>query len=305
MNTSDIITIARTEVLRDTVTTYSWSDDTLLTYLISAEKEACRRSYLIFDKETPSDSIGKSLCSISVVAGASSYFISNKILKICDVILTSTKLPLYHTTTTWLDEFYTDWKIAEGLPAYYFYDNNKLTVVPKPEDSDTLELEIYRLPLVDVNLVGHTVIGSSNITFTASTNRISMATGDFKNKGFKMGQKITISGTTNNNGTFNMVEVYPTYIVVYESLTTESNTSAVLFTDSTPEINEEYHLGLIDWVCHLAYLKHDSQTLDPTKSKDHLQLFELKFGSYVSASIERKRKYYPTNMRLRPKEMGY
>lgn len=305
MNITDLITITRTEYLRDVVTPYLWSDNTLLTYFISAEKEACRRSYLILDKDTPSDSIGKPICSISLMASTPSYYISNKIIKILNVILTSTKLPLLHKTTTWLDELYPNWKNEEGDPLYYYYDNNRLIVVPKPQSTGTLELEVYRLPIIGMSLTGHTVTGSSNITFTSSTKKISMTTGNFINNGFNIGKTLTITGTTDNNGVFTITEVYPTYIIVYQSVTNESNTSAVLSVNSEPEVREEYHLGLIDWVCHLAYLKQDSQTLDVKKSNDHLLLFELKFGSPVSANRERKNRYFPGNMRLRAKEMGY
>jgi hypothetical protein len=54
-------------------------------------------------------------------------------------------------------------------------------------------------------------------------------------------------------------------------------------TDS-PEIDEQYHMGLVDWMLHRAYSKQDSQTLDIGKAKEHLKRFTLRFGERPPAS---------------------
>jgi hypothetical protein len=53
----------------------------------------------------------------------------------------------------------------------------------------------------------------------------------------------------------------------------------------SPEIDTQYHLGLIDWMLHRAYSKQDSQTLDLGKAKEHLARFTKRFGERPSASI--------------------
>lgn len=53
----------------------------------------------------------------------------------------------------------------------------------------------------------------------------------------------------------------------------------------SPEIPEEYHYHLIDWVRHLAYEKKDSETYDPDLSMKHYQKFEVTFGPRPVARI--------------------
>lgn len=45
-----------------------------------------------------------------------------------------------------------------------------------------------------------------------------------------------------------------------------------------PEIKSRYHMALIHWVKHRAYLKKDADTLDKNASVEALGLFELEFG---------------------------
>ena len=58
---------------------------------------------------------------------------------------------------------------------------------------------------------------------------------------------------------------------------------------STPEIPEQYHRDLIDYVCHLAYKKNGKKTLDLQRSMTHLELFTAVFGPRNTASIEQMR----------------
>ncbi len=53
----------------------------------------------------------------------------------------------------------------------------------------------------------------------------------------------------------------------------------------TPEIDSQYHLGLVDWMLHRAYSKQDSQTLDLGKAKEHLARFTKRFGERPPASV--------------------
>jgi hypothetical protein len=45
-----------------------------------------------------------------------------------------------------------------------------------------------------------------------------------------------------------------------------------------PEVDTQYHLGLVDWMLHRAYSKQDSETLDKGKAKEHLARFVKRFG---------------------------
>jgi hypothetical protein len=53
----------------------------------------------------------------------------------------------------------------------------------------------------------------------------------------------------------------------------------------SPEVDSQYHLGLIDYILHRAYSKQDSQTLDLGKAKEHLARFTKRFGERPAASI--------------------
>ncbi|ROH88005.1 hypothetical protein ED236_00485 [Pseudomethylobacillus aquaticus] len=48
--------------------------------------------------------------------------------------------------------------------------------------------------------------------------------------------------------------------------------------DAEPEIKPQYHLNLVHWIKHRAYLKKDADTLDKAASMDALQLFIAEFG---------------------------
>lgn len=52
-----------------------------------------------------------------------------------------------------------------------------------------------------------------------------------------------------------------------------------------PEIDEQYHDGLLNGIAHRAFLKQDSQTLDKRASADQEALFSAAFGPEPSASV--------------------
>ena len=53
----------------------------------------------------------------------------------------------------------------------------------------------------------------------------------------------------------------------------------------SPEIDTQYHLGLLDWMLHRAYSKQDSETLDVGKAKEHLKRFTARFGERPPANV--------------------
>ncbi len=55
----------------------------------------------------------------------------------------------------------------------------------------------------------------------------------------------------------------------------------------SPEIDVQYHEGMIDWMLHRAYSKQDSETLDKGKAKEHLQRFTKRFGERPQAVVQR------------------
>jgi hypothetical protein len=59
--------------------------------------------------------------------------------------------------------------------------------------------------------------------------------------------------------------------------------------DDEPEIPRQYHLGLLEWMAHLAYKKRDSETKDDARSQAHAEEFTRIFGEREDANIKRKR----------------
>lgn len=57
----------------------------------------------------------------------------------------------------------------------------------------------------------------------------------------------------------------------------------------TPEIAETYHMQLLDWALHRAYLKHDADAFDADFSKIHEAKFTASFGVLPGADVDRSR----------------
>jgi hypothetical protein len=77
------------------------------------------------------------------------------------------------------------------------------------------------------------------------------------------------------------------------------------FTVSTsPEIDEKYHEGLMNWAGHLAFMKPDSDTLNLNLAKVYEDRFIAQFGVLPDAYSERMRKTLSQQQRMRPREWG-
>jgi len=74
--------------------------------------------------------------------------------------------------------------------------------------------------------------------------------------------------------------------------------------DTSPEIDEQYHVGLCDWAAHLAYLKPDTETINLNMSKVYEQKFVEQFGSLPDAAVQGMRKMLSQKTRMRPREFG-
>jgi hypothetical protein len=53
----------------------------------------------------------------------------------------------------------------------------------------------------------------------------------------------------------------------------------------SPEIDAQYHEGLLDYMMYRAFSKQDTETLDTGKAKSHLKTFTERFGERPPASI--------------------
>jgi hypothetical protein len=154
MTGTEIVTLAREDYLDDPVAPFLWSNNLLERYLNQAEREACRRASLLFDKTTAQDGDAQPLCSLSITAGTATYAVSSKIIRVRDCVPAVNGYPILQKTTGWLDEFWPEWRIATGAPVYFIQDKGSIQLVPIPVSDDTLALEVMRLPLADMTIAG-------------------------------------------------------------------------------------------------------------------------------------------------------
>jgi len=303
---SDILALARSEYLDDAGTIQLWGDTSLLSKLNDAEIEAATRAELIRDTDTLVDAYGRPVCQIPVVSGTGEYIMSPNIIRVHSLrLLSQEPYFLTHVTLGWLREFYPQWETASGSPLFYITDKGRIRIIPAPDEDDTAYMDVRRLPLNEMVLTEISIQGVSNISFDAATKTISMSSGNFILAGLRPGFSITVEGSTSNNSTFYLQKVNKTELVTLEALTDEAGTSATIKAYSRPEIPEEYHKKLIDWICHLAYSKQDAETEDARKTTTHEARFERTFGPPPSARAMKNRLTRPRNTEARSKEFGF
>lgn len=58
--------------------------------------------------------------------------------------------------------------------------------------------------------------------------------------------------------------------------------------NAEPEINARFHVRLLDWVAHRAFMKPDAEVFDAQRSAACLALFEQAFGQRTDANVQRK-----------------
>ncbi|MBZ0158397.1 MAG: hypothetical protein K8I29_19540 [Alphaproteobacteria bacterium] len=146
MTLQEILDAARNDFLADKNTPKLWSDDTLARYANEAEREACRRADLLIDSTTIA------VCSIAVSANTASYALHGKIRRVLEAKLASQPVPLFLKTKGELDELYPEWRNETGTPVYVIPNPTTVRLVPTPTATDTLALEVVRLPLADMSL---------------------------------------------------------------------------------------------------------------------------------------------------------
>ena len=73
---------------------------------------------------------------------------------------------------------------------------------------------------------------------------------------------------------------------------------------TSPEIEEKYHEGLMDWAAHLAYMKSDSEVQNLNLAKVYETKFVIQFGSLPDAFSDRMRKTLAQQQRMRARDFG-
>jgi hypothetical protein len=86
---------------------------------------------------------------------------------------------------------------------------------------------------------------------------------------------------------------------------TVSRLPLISFTlQTSPEIDEQHHDGLLDWAAHLCFAKPDSETRNDNLAKYYSDKFTERFGPLSNAYGEKMKKTLSQMQRMRPREFG-
>lgn len=286
----------RIEVLDDNIEPYLWSNIEVINHLNDTIDECAEENLVISDQNTAS------VTTVKLLSNTTLHAVSDSIIHVRFGRLNSTGYGLVKTTEDWLNAEVSDWRDTTGTDPTHFAPSamkGYLSIYPRYDST-------------------YYFAGNSDISFVSGTKTISQATGDFS--GLVAGNEINISGTTNNNGYFTIVTVGTTSFTVSETVTTETNTSAIIkkvedslllsvnrmpltaFTVADiaaetviTDIKAIHHAKLFNGAAKRAYLKPDSETYDKGKAEYHRQLFDkdkrrMKLTTILGAKPDKTRK---------------
>ncbi len=185
--------------LADEKKPYLWSDEELAEYLNEAINEVSDQKKLFLE------STFGPICQIRVLAADATgdYTYDQRITEVLRAKMRSQKLYLWRTDKMTLDYNNPDWRnLTPTTPRWFLtdFEEGKITIVPKSNIDDVIDLTVYRLPLQQMD---------------------------------------------------------------------------VTLPDASPEIHFRHHPRLYNGVMCRAYLKDDTQCLDPKKAEKHEGLWRL------------------------------
>ena len=140
--------IRRFRVLsNDTAQPYFWEDVDITDWLDDAQAQACIRGRLLRDDSRAS------VCAIALTPGTATYKLHPKLYEIISirrVPASGRTRPVSLKSREWLDANRRDWRDCQRPAVTAIQDDTSIRVVGKVEDGDTLQMEVYRLPLLSL-----------------------------------------------------------------------------------------------------------------------------------------------------------
>lgn len=132
---ADLIAELREDFLDDTVQEYLWSNASLLRFLNEAVYEANTRSFLLHGKQTK-----------QIKAGVATYNLGCNVANVREIRVGGA-CPLQAMTTGELNDSKSCcWTNTEGEPKAYVYENDTITLYPKPINDAVMTLTIAPEP---------------------------------------------------------------------------------------------------------------------------------------------------------------
>lgn len=281
--------------LEDEATEHFWSIEELTSYFNKSEREAAVRSLCLRYRHSDdifgtannafADKPADTICKIDITEGIAEYARDAKIIEIISARLKDAECPLEIVTRQQLINAEGEMALTDpetGEPEYLIAEiGTELLFWPVPDADYTGYLTVAILPGFPMAVPEY----GTDISFDATTKQICRAAGSFTTHGYQVGGTVNVNGSTSNDGDYTVTVVTQTALTVSETIVNEAAGETVVVS-SSPEIPEQYHSDLIDYVCYLAYKKNGKKTLDLQRAMTHLELFTSVFGPRKTASIE-------------------
>lgn len=149
MNSTEILETFREE-MNDEADPPLWSDTLLFRYLDDAQKTFCRWTEGIEDSSTAE------ITRLAVVSGTEWYALDKRVLKVREAVDVSTGRPfgLYSAERASDAGIYFDGRPAQLKAFVTGLSKNMLRAWPFPNNTATVELRVFRLPLVPITDAG-------------------------------------------------------------------------------------------------------------------------------------------------------
>jgi hypothetical protein len=270
---------------RDLVEPYLCDTKDVVAWLNEAETEACIRARLLFDDVTAE------ICEIAVVAADRELPTDPRITEIVDARLIDAggaSFPLELVTHEWMLKQYPLWREQEaGLPVRIIHNNGRVTFDRPTEFGYTLEITVYRTPLV---AIGERV----SVTFQDTGDTVTHVA-----HGHPSGEAVLFSEVNLTTG----ITAWTTYYLRDVGLDTYSlcaapggaalplttnGTGEAIYLDNASEIDALHHRHLVNWALFRAFGIPDSDVFDPKKEANSYQMFEQHFGPHPGSDLRKR-----------------
>lgn len=145
MNSTEALAIFREE-MSDTELPYLWSDASVYRYMDDAQKMFCRLTEGIEDTRTVE------IVDLAITPTESWYPVSSKILKLRKAHRADTgaEVPIYNVEKAQLEGIRFDGRTGPLKVLVSGYEKNTLRAWPIPNESVTVTLSVFRLPLTSI-----------------------------------------------------------------------------------------------------------------------------------------------------------
>lgn len=127
---------------------YLFERTDIVGWLNEAQDEAADRALLLHE------SSNSDICTIAVTAGTTVYTLDERVLNITRAVFTPTgsseKYLLTPRDVLDLDRIRPDWRDQTDIPRDYIHDSTTIRLGSIPSTDGTVQIECYRLPLVNM-----------------------------------------------------------------------------------------------------------------------------------------------------------